>query len=142
MIRNFTFALLGVLVGLGLFTYGISGKKKSAAVAPATETTSTTTASQRVDEIQRNVIIDPVEIRNPTEAVAANTQTTTTLPQATTVQPAAAQSTTGATTLANEIIPVPPTPEPELDEGWANAAFIPKDAYDTGDSALESEIVE
>jgi hypothetical protein len=168
MIRNFTFALLGILVGLGIFTYGITAKKRPAPVA--TTAASTTVGGQRVDEIQRNVIIDPVEIKNPNEDIAAQTAATTTTTAAANSQVGATQTsqaaaqnqqqainpnvqgqanagvTTGqvqpGTSLASEIIPVPPTPEPELDEGWANSAFIPSDAYDVENSVLEEEVVQ
>lgn len=155
MVRNFTFALMGILVGLAIFTYGFATKKT---VKPVVATKVT---NPRVDEIQRNVIIDPVDIRNPDTAAAEVNASNKTAPVTAQVQtpptqftqselaaqtaaPAGQAPAATSGSLAQDIIPVPATPEPVIDEGWANAGFLPPEATqssETDNSLLEEEIV-
>lgn len=180
MVRNFVFGLMGLLVGLAVFTYGFASRKP----AQTKNVASKQVTDPRVDEIKRNVIIDPVEIQNPdahaaevnanakTAAVGAPVQTPPTqfaqTNQATQIQPQAsinggtqtanqtqapAQNSQngeqGATatnsSLAKDIIPATPAaPETVVDEGWANAGFLPDDVQsnDTDNSVLEEEVVQ
>ena len=139
--KYFVFTLLGVLVGLGLFSFGFyTDRSNDMRVAK-------TTPKPNVADLQKNIVLDdPVEITRPgaaavpaqatvapAQAAPATTSVTgVPVPSATfgNTNPAAMGTGTpaptgAAATLGSEILP--PQEPPVIYDGWANAGFLPED---------------
>lgn len=139
--KYFVFTLLGVLVGLGLFSFGFYTDKSSDIKAAKNS------SKQNVAELQKNIVLDdPVEISKPgtvaapaqatvAPAQAAPAPTSVTgvpVPSSTFGNSNAAAVGTGtpaptgtAATLGSEILP--PQEAPVIYDGWANAGFLPEE---------------
>ena len=151
------FTFLGVLVGLGLFSFGYyTNRTRNLEVTKVSSKTN-------IKELQKNIILDdPVEITNPTSTtrIVREPGTIERLPSAMNTDekipgaienaqlrdrdaarnPANLDNSARAnpqainpqpTGLANEIIP-PPVEPPVIYEGWANANFLPEDEEGSG----------
>lgn len=133
MFRYATFSLLGLLVGMAIFSFGYytnMASNRAALRAPA---------QVKVDELQKNVVLDsvpataPESLGNSNIPVTASQQTAVSIPSLNSLTRAELDALTAAAlkqqaeSLAAEIVTpaVPPKEEPEVIEGWANAAFLP-----------------
>ncbi len=136
--KYFVFTLLGVLVGLGLFSFGFYADKSNDMKAAKNF------SKPNVAELQKNIILDdPVEISKPgtvatpaqatvaPQAAPARTSVTgVPVPRSTFGDTIPAALGTGtpapaAATLGSEILP--PQEPPVIYDGWANAGFLPED---------------
>ncbi len=146
--KYFVFTLLGVLVGLGLFSFGFYTDRSNDLRALKNS------SKPNVAELQKNIVLDdPVEITQPgspaatalaAQALAAPTQPASAEPASATAtsvtgvpvpsttfqntNPAAVGTTTPSETTAtvgSEILP--PQEPPVIYDGWANAGFLPED---------------
>ncbi len=139
--KYFVFTLLGVLVGLGLFSFGFYTDRSNDMRAAKT------TPKPNVADLQKNIVLDdPVEITRPGTTAVPAQATVAPVQPATAPAPAsvtgvpvpsstfgnANPATVGTTTPAGTTATVgseilPPQEPPVIYDGWANAGFLPED---------------